>query len=86
MQVVTVGRDGAIHVVAVDHSGSPPAPFVRARASVSMRAVAWASQQTLVTAGTTGKPPSSSTPGRDMRLHNLIPMFLGNICATGCYC
>lgn len=69
VQVVTVGRDGAIHVIAVDHSGPPPAAFVRARASVSMRAVAWASQQTLVTAGTTGKPPQSTIPVRDMRLH-----------------
>lgn len=76
MQVVTVGRDGAINVVAVDHSGPPPAHFVRARASVSMRAVAWASQQTLVTAGTTGKPPSSITSGHVMRLNKLVPCIL----------
>lgn len=57
--MATVGRDGAIHIVAVDHSGPPGAAFVSARESVSMRAVAWASQQTLVSAGTTGKLPDS---------------------------
>ena len=71
LQVATVGRDGAIHVVAVDHSGPPPAAFVRARASVSMRAVAWASQQALVTAGTTGKQPKSTGN-----------FFLGVTCAS----
>ncbi|KAK9822707.1 hypothetical protein WJX81_005335 [Elliptochloris bilobata] len=53
-EVATVGRDGAVHIVPLDHSGPPPRAFVPARASASMRAVAWASQQALVTAGTTG--------------------------------
>ena len=82
-----MGRDGAIHIVSVDHSGPPPAPFVRARASVSMRAVAWASQQTLVTAGTTGKPPSSTTSGHDMRLYKLLQLnYFIITCVRGCCC
>ena len=66
-QVATVGKDGAVHIVALAHTGAPPGAFVRAHASVSMRAVAWASQQTLVTAGTTGEPLDSiRIPGRNV--------------------
>ncbi len=53
-----MGRDGAVFVVPLDHAGPPPPPLVPARASVSMRAAAWASQQALVTAGTTGALPA----------------------------
>lgn len=53
-----MGRDGAVFLVPLDHAGPPPPPLVPARASVSMRATAWASQQALVTAGTTGALPA----------------------------
>ncbi|CAL8470373.1 g9915 [Coccomyxa elongata] len=52
-EVVSAGEDGALFVVPLE-STSAPQPFVEARASASYRAVRWASQQTFVSAGTTG--------------------------------
>ncbi len=52
-QVVSAGEDGALFVVPIE-STSAPQPFVEPRDSASYRAVRWASQQTFVSAGTTG--------------------------------
>lgn len=51
--MVSAGEDGALFVVPLE-STSALQPLVEARASASYRAVRWASQQTFVSAGTTG--------------------------------
>ena len=56
-QVVTVGLDGAIFIVSLGDDSSPSRsrkPHVAGRATVSYRAVHWASPDTFVAAGTTG--------------------------------
>ncbi len=64
-QVVSAGEDGALFVVPLE-STSAPQPFVEARASASYRAVRWASQQTFVSAGTTGASPNIHLPATDL--------------------